>query len=471
MNLLTSYTLSLKTLINRVVIYRQKDIQIKNYERNIGMNKYIDVNFYLKLQKQGLELAFYPLLLISLSASFLFYKYLLQVYPSIMIVDLMGAFKIGGTELGFLSAFFFYAYVIMQIFSGVLIDNFSVRNLTSGAIFVSALGLLIFSQTDSFFVANLARIIMGCGAAFATVSYLKMASLLFPARRFPLLAGVMASAAMLGAMCGGAPLSLAVLQLGWRTTLIYSSLLGICLSCAVWTFFQRNNIEARESFFQINSIFSGLGNVIKNRKNWLVSLYCGFAFTPLNILVSLWGVPFIAEAYNLSPTGAAKEISFVLIGFMVGAPLIGQLSTYFSRPYNLLIFLNLFSGVSLFFIVFFSGSLNIYWLRVLFCIFGFSTSSFMVGFSIVKELNHPALIATAIAFLNSFEALLSGISEPLVGFILDCCCRGQVFNSRGVFSVYNYQISFSILLVYLVFSLTMLMYLKKLDKIEVKNVL
>lgn len=53
---------------------------------------------------------FYPWLVIALASGFLFYKYILQVSPSIMTEDLMRVFQIQGTGLGNLAASFFILF-------------------------------------------------------------------------------------------------------------------------------------------------------------------------------------------------------------------------------------------------------------------------------------------------------------------------------------------------------------------------
>lgn len=415
-------------------------------------------NNFLKIKERRLRLTLYPLIVIGLSACFLFYKYVLQVYPSIIINDLMGVFNINGMELGILSACFFYTYVIVQIFSGMLVDRFSIRYLTSIAIIISALGVLIFSFTDSFFIAKLARGVMGFGVAFATVSYLKMASLLFAPKHFALLAGLMASAAMLGAMCGTIPLSFAVTQFGWRTTLIYCGLFGIILASAFWLIVQENSLTRTTKSENITSFFFGLRKILTNRQNWLISLYCGLAFTPLNVFVSLWGVPFLKEAYYLSSTDAAKEIFFIFIGFAIGAPLIGWFSTRFIKRHKIMIVCTILMFFTLSTVIY-SPIMPSIFLRLLLFIFGFSTSSFMLGFDVVRELNPPTLIATTVAFINSFEALWSGISEPVVGMLLDFYWTGKIVDHIRVFSIQNYQIAFSILLIYLIVALFLLLFI------------
>src|SRR5579883_1517412 len=87
----------------------------------------------------------YPVLIITLCAGFLFYKYVLQVYPSIITDQLMREFHLTGAGLGNLAATFYYAYMATQLFVGIMLDKYSTRWLTTAAIFVCALGVFLFS--------------------------------------------------------------------------------------------------------------------------------------------------------------------------------------------------------------------------------------------------------------------------------------------------------------------------------------
>src|SRR5574338_1242424 len=91
----------------------------------------------------------YPIIVISLCACFLFYKYVLQIYPSTITEQLMAEFNLTGAGLGNLAATFYYSYMIAQLFVGVILDKYSTRWLTSIAIFSCALGTFFFSQTHS----------------------------------------------------------------------------------------------------------------------------------------------------------------------------------------------------------------------------------------------------------------------------------------------------------------------------------
>src|SRR5471030_259829 len=99
----------------------------------------------------------YAYLIISLCACFLFYKYILQIYPSIITESLMREFHLSGAGLGNLAATFYYAFMITQLFVGIMLDKYSARWVTTGAIFCCALGVLLFSESYSLTCAALSR--------------------------------------------------------------------------------------------------------------------------------------------------------------------------------------------------------------------------------------------------------------------------------------------------------------------------
>src|ERR1700722_8233339 len=72
----------------------------------------------------------YPYFICAMGALFIFYKYLLQISPSVMVQDLMRTFSMSGAGLGNLAACFLYTYLIMQIPAGIILDRFNPYRIT-----------------------------------------------------------------------------------------------------------------------------------------------------------------------------------------------------------------------------------------------------------------------------------------------------------------------------------------------------
>ena len=98
---------------------------------------------------------------------------------------------------------------------------------------------------------------------------------------------------------------------------------------------------------------------------------------------------------------------------------------------------------------------------VLLLLFGFSISSFLLCFTMIREINIPLLAATAIGFMNAFDALLGAFSDPLTGKFLDMGWDGSMHEGARVFSVTAYKAAFLTLPAYLILSIFTLLRIKE----------
>lgn len=404
----------------------------------------------------------YPIVVITLCACFLFYKYVLQIYPSTITEQLMSEFQLTGAGLGNLAATFYYSYMFAQLFVGVILDKYSTRWLTSIAIFCCALGTFFFSETQSLLTAELARALMGIGVAFATVAYMKVAAAWFPPQRYAFVSGLLATAAMAGAVFGQAPLSMAINSFGWRSSLYVLGLAGFVLAFLFLVIVRdKPTIAIHETQPALKDIL----NVFKNKRNWLLTLYAGLAFTPIAVFGGLWGNPFLQAAYNLSKTEAATLVSLVFIGFGLGSPILGILSDKLGDRIQVMFYCTVISCVAI--------SLVLYWhsmptwlLVLLLFTVGFALGAFMIVFALGKELNSVALTATVISMINASDGILTGITEPAIGKLLDLNWDGTIVNGVHSFSLTSYYLALSVLPVYLALAAGLLIWIRKLTSPE-----
>ena len=400
----------------------------------------------------------YPWLVWLLGASFFFYKYLVQVSPSVMTHDLMHAFNVNGIGLGNLSACYFYAYLCMQIPVGMLLDKFSPRYLTAFAIFICSFSTFVFSETNSLMMACLSRAFIGFGAAFAAVSCFKSDSLWFPPQRFALISGMCMTAAMLGAVGGQAPLSLLVQDYGWRVSLKIVAWIGIALS-VLYIAIIRDKQPSSPSTQSEKSVIS-FSQLFKNKQAWLLSIYSGLAFAPVSVFGGLWGVPFLQQAYALSASQAALAVSWIFIGFAVGAPLLGWLSDSMGKRKPIMMFGTLLALISLILVIYgLSFPKGI--IGLLLFLFGFGASGFFISFAMIKEVFPLFLTATVLGFMNTFDSICEAISEPFVGIFLDAGWDGKIHQGVHQFSTGGYQLALSLLPIYLIIAAGVLWFIKE----------
>ena len=413
-------------------------------------------------QTSSVSIVFRAWIIWLLSASFMFYKYALEVSPSVMTDTLMRAFQINGVELGHLAACYFYAYLLLQIPAGLFIDALGPRRVTTLAILLCAGGTFIFSNAETFFVAAIGRFMTGAGAAFAAVNSLKLISNWFSPQKFALMTGLMMSVAMLGAVGGQAPLSAFIDSLDWRTALKFISFAGIALS-TIFCLLEKNhpsNLIQKNSDHPTLSLFGRLKLILQNPQSWWLSAYSGFAFAPVMVFGGLWGVSFISTAFSLPQNLAAQSVSSIFIGFAIGAPVFGFLSDLIGSRRFVMFWGTLVSLFALSCVIYISN-LTPGMVTSLLFLFGFSISSFLVCFAMICEVTTPVLAATAVGFMNAFDALFGAFSDPFTGKLLDLCWDGAILDGARIFSISAYKIAFATLPICLIVSLILLLKIKE----------
>ena len=409
----------------------------------------------------------YPWLVIALAAAFLFYKYILQVSPSIMTDDLMRVFHIQGTGLGNLTASFFYSFLLAQLFVGILLDRYSPRLLTTIAILLCAAGIYIFSEAHSLNIATWSRALMGVGAAFATVSYMKMTSLWFKPSQFAFVGGLLATAAMLGAVAGQLPLSFAVSTFGWRQSLYLCAISGLILAGLFYLIVRDKPVGALSQTGSIDKFsMHDVWMVLSNKQNWLITLYSGFAFAPIDGFAGLWCIPFLKETYQVTHTQAAGLGSLIFLGLAFGSPLLGLWSDRINKRLPVML-INAFVALFTITLIIYVNHFPLWLLGTLLFIFGFSTGAFMLGFALGRELNKITVAATIIALINTGEIIFSALTQPLIGKLLDAHWHGKLIAGVHYFSAIEYRQALSILPIYILLALILLFFIRESNSQQV----
>lgn len=401
----------------------------------------------------------YPWLVLSLCAAFLFYKYLLQVSPSVMTTQLMQNFHVTGEGLGNLAASYFYSYLFAQLFAGPLLDKYNPRLLTASSMLLCGIGVCWFAESNTLMSGMLARGCVGIGAAFATVSYLKMASVWFKPNQFALVSGLLATAAMAGSMAAQVPMTLLVQYSDWRIALLTCGVLGVLLAALFYSFVRmpaQTSSQLPSSCLNLSDFFS----VLKLKNNWLLMMYGGLAFSPLAVFGGLWGNTFLESVHGFSATTAASATTAMFLGLASGAPIFALLATRCNNRYLIMhvgVWVSLVSLTA----VLYLPTLSVEVAAALLFMFGFGVGSYMLNFAVGKDLNNVALAATVMAFLNTGDAVLSGFAEPFVGKLLDMHWDGSVVNGVHHFNAAAYHVAFAVLPVFLVLASVSLLWLQK----------
>jgi sugar phosphate permease len=396
------------------------------------------------------------------AAAFYSYEFFIRVSPEVMIPDLMHTFKVDAETLGLLSAFYYYAYAIMQIPVGVLLDRFGIHRLLGLAAALVAAGCFLFAHTHSLYLANFARVLMGIGSAFSFVGCLKLASNWFSVRRFATIVGLTNMIGTLGAITGEGPLAKAVISFGWRSTVISVGITGVILALLLF-FLVKDSPEkrcVRDKNSNAHFLGQGLLVVLKSPQTWMVAIVGGLMVAPISGFTELWSVPFLMKAHMLSRPTAGYFTSIMFIGIAIGGPCNGAFAGILGRRKPVIFTGALGALVCLSAIIYLPIQNYIVLVSLLF-LFGFLTSSMLLCFTINKEINPKWTTGVTIGFTNMLVMIGGTIFQPLIGHLLDVFSTQSNPLSTTAFTLANYRSALSLLPACLIAALIVIAFFMK----------
>lgn len=401
-----------------------------------------------------------PWIIWLVAALFYGYEFFLRISPEVMVQDLERTFAVSAAALGSLSAFYYYAYAVMQIPVGVLLDRFGTRKLLSLSALIVAFGCWLFATTTSLHIAEFGRLLMGVGSAFAFVGCLKLASAWFPRSQFALVVGLTNMLGVIGAINGEAPLAAFVDHVGWRSSMLYAAVVGFAIAILIMLVVRNQPKQAinKPSEPQLD-LWGGIRYIWCCKQTWLVAIFGSLMVAPIAGFGELWAVPFLQKLNHLSHVETAGIASLVFVGIAVGGPVNGWISGKLGKRSLIMLVGALFALASLCLIIY--VPLKHAWLvGLLLFVFGFFTSSMLLCFALNTEYNPVNVSGVVIGFTNMIVMLGGVIFQPLIGVLLDDRWSGAMHQGARVYSIQDYQHALSILPISIIAALVLLLFIK-----------
>ncbi len=408
-----------------------------------------------------------PWIIWGLAAVFYAYEYFLQVSPSVMVHELMRGFSINATALGNLIALYVYAYACMQIPAGLLLDCIGPRRLLTAASATCVVGAFLFGIAHVLWMAQLGRLLIGFGSAFAAIGTFKLATIWFPANRFAFLAGLTLTIGMMGAVFGSAPLAVLVEHVTWRQSMMILAGSGVLVSSMIWlvvrdspNYFIPSALQkVDEHKTSLREILASLSYLFKQPQTWLIAIYGGLMFAPTPAFAGLWGTSFLMTKYHVPKVAAASATSMIFIGWAIGSPVFGFISDYLKRRKPTMYVAAIGGFISIILAVY--VKLPFYLLYIPLLCFGIFSSGFLPAFAAIREINPPKMNATALGFMNMLNMVGAAILQPLIGWVLDLNWHGVKHLDARVYSVHAYSIALLVLPICLGLALVLLPLLRE----------
>jgi MFS family permease len=381
-----------------------------------------------------------------LGALFYCYEYLLRIIPGVMQAELrMACGNISATAFGTLTAYYYFAYTPMQLPAGMLMDRYGPHKLLSLACLLCALGSMLFAETDMYYMVILGRFLVGLGSSFAFVGVLKLANNWLPRGYISLVAGIVTTLGMCGAILGEVGLSQLILVKGWQAVLDLAIFAGIILTILI-IFFIRDtpNPVEKSKNKTMRFFFKEVYLVVKQFQIWVIGLIGALLYLSLSVFAEIWGKSYLIMAHSLTPMEAANIVSMVFLGWAIGAPIMGLLSDWTEKRIAFL-FTGALLGALTIAIILYAQSLSFVTLSVLLFLYGFFCSVEIVVFVLARESSDSKLVGTVFAVVNMIVMIGGAIFQPLVGKLLDVFWDGHMVHAIRMYSKLDYQLVLSFL--------------------------
>ena len=284
-----------------------------------------------------------------------FFAYFHRVSTSVIAPDLLAAFHVNATALGFMSSMYFYLYAFEQPVVGYLADRWGPRWVVSSWTLVAAMGCFLFGMAPSIAWASVGRALIGFGVGGVFVPGLKAFSQWFRVEEFATLTGVLLALGNLGAIVATTPLAWAAQTWGWRGSFLVIGV--ITLGLALGAFLLIGNPKPKTGTSRVKCPFPESGkaegpvrsilHIFSSLRFWLLGAIFFGAFGTYLTFQGLWATTFLMALLRLDLFHASIFNMLVPIGFILGAPFTGWVLSrfYLNKGWVLIALLLLETGL------------------------------------------------------------------------------------------------------------------------------
>jgi MFS family permease len=379
------------------------------------------------------------------AALFFFYEFIQMHIFNTINVHLRETYQLNAVQLGQFFSMYFYANFLCLFLAGNLLDRFSTKKILMVAISLCTTGTFIFSVATVYWLAATGRFMVGAGASFCFLSCIRLASRWFPPRRMAFVTGVVVTMAMLGGLIAQTPFAMLTAYLGsWRHALLFNTALGLLILLATLFLVQDRPPDAQNEATQDQQQLKALGLwrciklAVLNPQNWFGGLYTALINLPVFVLGGLWGILYLTEVHHLTEAEAGYATTLFFVGVIFGCLVYGWISDYIQRrvlPMIIGALLSLAVMLALMYI----PHLSFWSIISLFFLIGFVTSSQVLTYPTIAELNPIYLTSTAVS-IDSLCIMASGfIIPPFFGWLMERNSTHQVINGITTYTAQDFN--------------------------------
>lgn len=357
---------------------------------------------------------------------FFAYQFILRNSPGILFDELISKFDINASEFALFSSVFYIAYAIMQIPTGIILDKFRLNYCLPILIIIFLLGCFLFSHTENYYLALLARMMMGIGATAGFLGTTKVVSLYFPEKMYSFMVSLTFTFGFLGAIYGGRPTTILFQLYGWEKVFDILIFIGLLISISIFLFLKRRvvNIGSDKAL----SIRKSIREIIKQKEVIIISMFGGFMIGSTEGFADAWGVKYLVVNYGFIKEDASLISSMVYLGLCIGGPILVWFSAKYTDDYKT-VFLSGIIMFVCFLLLILPIDLSFWAVFIIVFIIGICSGSQVLIFSINNRMVDKNLSGITAAITNSIVMSFGFIIHQIIGLIIDTV--GKLHKAEG----------------------------------------
>ncbi|CAN1527369.1 AraJ Arabinose efflux permease [Rhabdaerophilaceae bacterium] len=318
-------------------------------------------------------------------------------FLTIIVDDLARDLGIGPKEFGALGAVWFFAFAIMQLPVGILLDRYGPRRTVAGMMGAAGLGALVFAQAETVLVAKVGMALIGFGC-----SPVLMGALYFFARtetpaRFAAISSVFLGIGLLGGLLAASPLAALVELIGWRLAL--SIMAGLAFVGVVLIAIVLRDPPHIEQETSTGGFVAALLALARIPGMIPILLFSIVITAEVWTQRALWVGPFFAEVFGLDPIARGHVALAMGIAMTISAVLAGPLSERLSDPKRVVLVANTAAACA-FLVLGMMPGVSLGLSVVLFCLIGLFGATYGVMMGHARTFMPPSLIGRGITLVN-----------------------------------------------------------------------
>lgn len=337
-------------------------------------------------------------------------------------LEAVDRFGVGSAALSTFAVLQIGVYAAMQIPTGVLVDRFGPRAVLRAAVLLLALGQVLLALAQDYWLALLARGVLGIGDALTFVSVLRLAASHFPPRRYSIVTTLTSALGFVGNLAATLPLTMLLAGVGWTPTFLVAGLVTATFVLVVQFAVRdaqrgvpavRHAPPAREVGRQVLDAWRVPGT----RLGFWTHFSTMFAPATLGLL---WGAPYLVREHGLSAATASSVLMVLVIASMTSGPVLGAIVSRRPEARMPMVISYLVAAATVWAVLLSVPHLiGVPGLVVAFAVLALGGPVSTVGFMLARDYNPLSRVGTATGVVNVGGFAATAVAISAIGIALE----------------------------------------------------